>query len=38
MGEAVDLIGAEITGLLAPDRARRVATICEPLLPPAPAA
>jgi arginase len=38
MGEAVDLIGAEITGCLAPDRARRVATICEPLLPPAPAA
>jgi arginase family enzyme len=38
MGEAVDLIGAEITGCLAPDRARRVATIVEPLLPPVSAA
>jgi arginase len=38
IGEAVDLIGCEITGLLAPDRARRVATICEPLLPPVPVA
>jgi arginase len=38
VGEAVDLIGCEITGLLAPDRARRVATICEPLLPPVPVA
>jgi len=38
LGEAVDLIGCEITGLLAPDRARRVATICEPLLPPVPVA
>jgi arginase family enzyme len=37
MGEAVDLIGCEITGLLAPDRARRVATMVEPLLPPVPA-
>jgi arginase len=36
VGEAVDLIGCEITGLLAPDRARRVATIVEPLLPPVP--
>jgi arginase len=38
VGEAVDLIGCEITGLLAPDRARRVATMVEPLLPPVPAA
>jgi arginase len=37
VAEAVDLIGAEITAFLAPDRARRVATIVEPLLPPAPA-
>jgi arginase family enzyme len=37
VSEAVDLIGCEITGLLAPDRARRVATIVEPLLPPVPA-
>jgi arginase len=35
VSEAVDLVGAEITGLLAPDRARRVATMVEPLLPPA---
>jgi arginase family enzyme len=34
VSEAVDLVGAEITGLLAPDRARRVATMVEPLLPP----
>jgi arginase len=34
VAEAVDLIGAEITAFLAPDRARRVATIVEPLLPP----
>jgi arginase len=34
VSEAVDLIGAEITAFLAPDRARRVATIVEPLLPP----
>ena len=34
VGEAVDLIGAEITAFLAPDRARRVATMVEPLLPP----
>jgi len=34
VSEAVDLVGAEITGLLAPERARRVATIVEPLLPP----
>jgi arginase family enzyme len=34
LSEAVDLVGAEITGFLAPDRARRVATIVEPLLPP----
>ena len=33
VSEAVDLIGVEITGLLAPDRARRVATMVEPLLP-----
>ncbi len=33
VAEAVDLVGAEITGLLAPDRARRVATMVEPLLP-----
>jgi arginase len=33
VSEAVDLVGAEITGLLAPDRARRVATMVEPLLP-----
>jgi arginase len=38
VGEAVDLIGCEITGLLAPDRARRVATVVEPLLPPVPVA
>jgi arginase len=38
VGEAVDLVGCEITGLLAPDRARRVATIVEPLLPPVPVA
>jgi arginase len=38
VGEAVDLIGAEITGCLAPDRARRVATMVEPLLPPVPVA
>jgi arginase len=38
VGEAVDLIGCEITGLLAPDRARRVATIVDPLLPPVPVA
>ena len=38
VSEAVDLIGCEITGLLAPDRARRVATIIEPLLPPVPVA
>jgi len=37
VSEAVDLVGCEITGLLAPDRARRVATIVEPLLPPVPA-
>jgi arginase len=36
VGEAVDLIGCEITGLLAPDRGRRVATMVEPLLPPVP--
>ena len=36
VGEAVDLVGCEITGLLAPDRARRVATMVEPLLPPVP--
>jgi arginase family enzyme len=36
VGEAVDLVGCEITGLLAPDRARRVATVVEPLLPPVP--
>jgi arginase family enzyme len=34
VSEAVDLIGCEITGLLAPDKARRIATIVEPLLPP----
>jgi arginase len=34
VSEAVDLIGTEITGLLAPDRARRVATMIEPLLGP----
>jgi arginase len=34
VSEAVDLIGVEITGLLAPDRARRVATMVEPLLAP----
>jgi len=34
VSEAVDLIGAEITGLLAPDRARRVATMVEPLIAP----
>jgi arginase len=34
VAEAVDLVGAEITAFLAPDRARRVATIVEPLLPP----
>jgi arginase family enzyme len=33
VAEAVELLGAEITGLLAPDRARRVATMVEPLLP-----
>jgi arginase len=38
VGEAVDLVGCEITGLLAPDRARRVATVVEPLLPPVPVA
>jgi arginase family enzyme len=38
VGEAVDLIGAEITGCLAPDRARRIATMVEPLLPPVPVA
>jgi arginase family enzyme len=38
VGEAVDLIGAEITGCLAPDRASRVATMVEPLLPPVPVA
>jgi arginase len=37
VSEAVDLIGAEITAFLAPHRARRVATIVEPLLPPVPA-
>ena len=36
VGEAVDLVGCEITGLLAPDKARRVATMVEPLLPPVP--
>ena len=34
VSEAVDLIGVEITGLLAPDRARRVATMVEPLIAP----
>jgi arginase len=38
VGEAVDLVGCEITGLLAADRARRVATMIEPLLPPVPVA
>jgi arginase family enzyme len=32
VAEACDLIGVEITALIAPDRARRVATIVEPLL------
>jgi arginase family enzyme len=32
VADAAELIGAEITGLLAPDRARRVATIVEPLV------
>jgi arginase family enzyme len=32
VAEACELIGVEITALVAPDRARRVATIVEPLL------
>jgi arginase len=33
VAESADVIGAEITSMLVPDRARRVATILEPLLP-----
>jgi arginase len=38
VAEAVELIGAEITAFMAPDRARRAATMVEPLLPPVAAA
>jgi arginase len=37
VAEAADLIGVEITAFPAPERARRVATIVEPLLPVVPA-
>jgi arginase family enzyme len=33
VAEAVELVGVEITAFSAPERARRVATIVEPLLP-----
>jgi arginase len=33
VAEAADVVGCEITALEAPDRARRVATIVDPLLP-----
>jgi arginase len=33
VGEAAELIGAEITAFPAPERAKRIATIVEPLLP-----
>jgi arginase len=35
VAEAAELIGAEITALLAPERAKRIATVVEPLLGPA---
>jgi arginase len=34
---SAQLVGAEITSMIVPERARRVATIVEPLLPPTPA-
>jgi arginase len=34
VAESAQLVGAEITSMIAPERARRVATIVEPLLPP----
>ena len=35
VAEAAELIGAEITALVAPERAKRIATVVEPLLAPA---